>query len=76
MINALRVEYWNDELERYPVDIGRSLAEKDVYYPVRNRDYRNWRKAKGRGGDFLIMTVPKLIKLDQPIVLDMEEVCK
>jgi hypothetical protein len=41
MINALRVEYWNDKVERYPLDIGSSLAEKDVYYPVRNRDYRN-----------------------------------
>lgn len=76
MINALRVEYWNDKVERYPLDIGDSLAERDVYYPVRNRDYRNWRKVHSRGGDFLIMTEPKLHKLNQPIVLDMAEVCK
>ncbi len=59
-----------------PVDIGKKMAEGEVYYPVRNRDYRQWRKVKQRGGDFLIMTEPKLIRLDQPIVLEMAEVCR
>ena len=58
------------------MDIGNKFAEADVYYSVRNRDYRQWRKAKERGGDFLIMTEPKLLKLNQPIVLDMAEVCR
>ena len=58
------------------MDVGNKFAEADVYYPMRNRDYRQWRKAKKRGGDFLIMTEPKLLKLNQPIVLDMAEVCR
>jgi hypothetical protein len=58
------------------VDVGNKFAEADVYYPVRKRDYRHWRKVKGRGGDFLIMTEPKLLKLNQPIVLDIAEVCR
>lgn len=75
-LNAKRFELWNEDHADFPMDIGRSLAEKDIYYPVRNRDYRNWRQVKGRGGDFLIMSEPKLIKLDRPIVLDMAEVCR
>jgi hypothetical protein len=58
------------------MDIRRSLAEKDVYYPVYNRHHRRWRELHKRGGDVLIMTEPKLVKLDRPIVLDMPEVCK
>ncbi len=71
-----RIEVWNEDLWRYPMDVGRSLAEKDVYYPVYNRHYRQWRELHRRGRDFLIMTEPKLVKLDRPIVLDMPEVCK
>ena len=75
-LNAQSIELWNEQMSRYPMDIGQSLAEKDVYYPVRNSDYRHWRKVHSRGGDFLIMTEPKLIKLDKAIVLDMAEVCR
>jgi hypothetical protein len=75
-LNSQQLELWETEVGRYPMDISGNLAEKDVYYPVRNRNYRNWRQVKGRGGDFLIMTEPKLLKLNQPIVLDMAEVCR
>jgi hypothetical protein len=75
-LNSKRIEPWDSEVSLFPVDIGGSLLEKDIYFPVRNRDYHLWRKAKDRGGDFLIMTQPKLIKLDQPIKLDMPEVSK
>ncbi len=74
-LNNQRMEFWNNEVARFPVDIGTKMAEADVYYPLHNRDYRQWRKSKKRGGDFLIMTEPKLVRLDQPIVLDMAEVC-
>jgi hypothetical protein len=75
-LNSQRIELWNDEVWRFPLDIGRSWAEKEVYYSVRNSDHRRWREIHNRGGDFLIMTEPKLVKLDQPIVLDMPEMCK
>ena len=29
-----------------PVDVGRSLKDKEVFYPVRNGDFRGWRKIK------------------------------
>jgi hypothetical protein len=29
-----------------PVDVGSSLKDKEVFYPVRNRDFRSWRQIK------------------------------
>ena len=75
--NTQRLEVGSEfELFRFALDTGGSLLEKDVYYPIRNRDYRQWRAKHQRGGDFLIITETKLVKLDQPIVLDMPEVCQ
>lgn len=59
-----------------PVDTGSKQLKKEVFYPVRNRDFRRWRKLKKRGGDFLIFSAPERIKLHQPIILDLGEVCK
>jgi len=54
-----------------PVDTGRKLDKRQVYYPIRNRDFRAWRELKGRGGDFLIFSDMKLVKLERPIALDL-----
>jgi hypothetical protein len=75
-LNNVRLELWSNEVNQFPVDIGKNLYEKDIYYPVRNRDYQLWRKNKERGGDFLIMTQPNLVKLEKAIILDMTEVCE
>jgi hypothetical protein len=52
------------------------MRKQDVYYPVRNRDYSTWREKFNRGGDFLILTEPKKIKLPNPIKFAMEELCR
>jgi hypothetical protein len=75
-LNAQRIELWNGEIASLPMDVGHNWAENDVYTPIYNRTYRKWRERHLRGGDFLIMTEPKLVKLDQPIVLDMPEACQ
>ncbi|WP_252433887.1 DUF6402 family protein [Burkholderia multivorans] len=49
---------------------------KDVYWPVHNKTYRDWRAAHNRGGDFMVYTKPRLIKLDKPIVLKIDTVCR
>jgi len=54
-----------------PVDTGRKLDKRQVYYPIRNRDFRAWRELKGHGGDFLIFSDMKLVKLERPIALDL-----
>lgn len=56
-----------------PVDVGNGLKEKEIFYPVRNRDFRSWRQLKGRGGDFLIFSDLEVIKLPVPIIIDLGE---
>jgi hypothetical protein len=59
-----------------PVDIKSSLRKADVFYPVRNRDFRRWREIKGRGSDLLIFSNLQKVRLSKPIVIDLNEVCK
>jgi hypothetical protein len=69
------LEAGNETTPPFPVDLLGKLFGKDIYYPVRNRDFLNWRDKKGRGGDFLVFSNRELIKLKSPITLDMGEVC-
>ncbi|MBC7620875.1 MAG: hypothetical protein H7293_18135 [Candidatus Saccharibacteria bacterium] len=51
----------------YPV-VDVSVYDKDnVLYPVTNKDYRDWRKQHGQGGDFMIYTDRRTVRLDSPI---------
>ncbi|HEX7684431.1 MAG TPA: DUF6402 family protein [Trinickia sp.] len=64
-----------------PVDVinglfKRSLRRQDVYYPVYNSDYNAWREKYNRGGDFLIYSDRRKVKLPKPIRFTLEEVCK
>lgn len=70
------IELGNQTYPPFPVDVVGKLLGRDVYYPVRNRDFQDWRTKKGRGGDFLIYSDRKLVKLDAPIFLDMGEICQ
>ncbi|MDR1229065.1 MAG: DUF6402 family protein, partial [Azoarcus sp.] len=40
--------------------------EEDVFWPVFNSDYNEWRKKHNHGGDFVIFSKPKLVKLKRP----------
>lgn len=64
-----------------PVDVinglfKRSLRKQDVYYPVYNSDYNAWREKYNRGGDFLIYSNRRKVRLPKPIQLTLEEVCR
>jgi hypothetical protein len=52
------------------------MRKQDVYYPVHNRDYSTWREKFNRGGDFLIFTKPRKIKLPDPIKFSTEDICR
>ncbi|WP_175914673.1 DUF6402 family protein [Burkholderia metallica] len=54
----------------------RKFMAKDVYWPVHNKTYREWRAAHNRGGDFMVYSRPNLVKLDNPIVLKLDTVCR
>ncbi|KVL40383.1 DUF6402 family protein [Burkholderia sp. MSMB1835] len=54
----------------------RKFLAKDVYWPVHNRTYRDWRSVHNRGGDFMVYSKLKLIKLDKPIMLKIDTLCR
>lgn len=63
-----------------PVDrrtgLVRKLIEKDVYYPVYNRSYAEWREKHNRGGDYMIYSKPQLYKLSKPITIKLDRICR
>ncbi|WP_232469864.1 DUF6402 family protein [Burkholderia ubonensis] len=78
------IEQWRylpegDEVNK-PIDrrtsLFRKFLAKDVYWPVHNKTYRDWRSAHNRGGDFMVYSKPKLIRLDKPIILKFDTVCR
>ncbi|WP_208449582.1 DUF6402 family protein [Burkholderia ambifaria] len=78
------IEQWRylpegDEVNK-PIDrrtsLFRKFLAKDVYWPVHNKTYRDWRSAHNRGGDFMIYSKPKLLKLDKPIILTIDTICR
>lgn len=54
----------------------RKFVEKDVYWPVYNRSYNEWRVQHNRGGDFMIYSKPQLYKLKKPITIKLETICR
>ncbi|MCO8321134.1 DUF6402 family protein [Burkholderia cenocepacia] len=63
-----------------PVDARRGffgkLVKKDVYWPVYNRTYNEWRSKHNRGEDFMIYSNPQLFKLTKPIIIKLETICR
>ena len=52
----------------FAVLLGDKLNEENTYYPVRNRDFRNWQTKFKRGGNILSFSDLKLIALETPVV--------
>jgi hypothetical protein len=74
------MSYIYDNGFKKPVDIldglFRDLRKKDVYYPVHNSDYNAWRNKFRRGGDFVIYTELRKIRLQRSIKFHLNEICK
>ncbi|MGV2288021.1 DUF6402 family protein [Trinickia sp. YCB016] len=56
-----------------PVYTEKPLSERSVYYPIRNRDFRAWQQKHQQGGDFLIYSDKKFIRLEKPIIVELPE---
>lgn len=56
--------------------IVRKFKEEDIYFPVFNRNFNEWREKHNRGGDFWIFSKPKYIKLAKPIEFSLETLCR
>lgn len=54
----------------------RKLLRKNVYYPVYNKSYNEWREKHNRGGDIMIYSRPQLLKLGKPIQFKLETICR
>ena len=53
----------------YPIAVGDMRVRDSVYYPVRNSSFRRWQQHHQRGGDFVIFSDYRCIRLRQPIEL-------
>ncbi|MFD1555283.1 DUF6402 family protein [Paraburkholderia silviterrae] len=51
----------------YPVARGNMRGKGNVYYPVHNKDFRQWAMKHQRGGDFIIFSNRKCVRLREPI---------
>ncbi len=60
----------------FPVVAGSTIANLHepgkVYYPVRNRSFREWQARHHRGGDFIIFSDYRPIMLAKPITVYFE----
>jgi hypothetical protein len=67
---------WFDGVD-FAVQVGQQYTPENIFYPVRNIDFRNWqmqaRKPKQRGGNVLIFSDLKQIQLSTPIVIPIGE---
>ena len=70
----------NQQTVDKPIDTRRGMfgkfLEKDVYWPVYNRSYNEWRAKHKRGEDFMIYSKPQLYKLKNPIVIELGTICR
>ncbi|NQE47959.1 DUF6402 family protein [Herbaspirillum rubrisubalbicans] len=77
----LKLDYFSgQDVVDKPVDARRGLFRKfietDVYWPVYNRSYNEWREKHNRGEDFMIYSKPQLYKLKNPIIIDLGTLCR
>ncbi|WP_310631365.1 DUF6402 family protein [Paraburkholderia sp.] len=51
------------------VTTGKVSVKSEVYYPVRNKDFRDWAIKHQRGGDFVVLTKPRYVPVYPPITI-------
>ena len=51
------------------VTTGRVTVKSELYYPVRNKDFREWAIKHQRGGDFVVLTKPQYVPVYPPITI-------
>jgi hypothetical protein len=51
----------------YPVAVGDPRVAGNVYYPVQNKDFRQWAIKHQRGGDFIVYSDYRFVPVSPPI---------
>ncbi|MCL1825890.1 MAG: DUF6402 family protein [Betaproteobacteria bacterium] len=65
---------WSQDL---PVSVNgerKVYTSEAVYWPVFNSTFNRWRNKHGRGQDYMVFSMPELIKLKKPIEWKMDKV--
>lgn len=69
---ALASEMTEWDWPMLPVARNRAIRNDDVYYPVRNKDYRNWQVKHKQGGDLILYSDIKWVRLNTPLVVEFD----
>lgn len=56
----------------YPIARHGKISEDTVYYPVRNKDYRAWQLKHAQGGDMILYSDRKIVRLVEPQVIEFD----
>ncbi|CAG9263750.1 conserved hypothetical protein [Burkholderia diffusa] len=54
----------------YPVVVDGKRSRDNIYYPIRNKSFREWQQRHRRGGDFIIFSDYRCVTLPQPIEIE------
>ncbi len=56
----------------YPVARGGIISESTVYYPLRNKDYRDWQLKHKQGGDLILYSDRNKLRFSDPWVVEFD----
>ncbi|WP_231586497.1 DUF6402 family protein [Cupriavidus basilensis] len=56
----------------FPVARDGMITERNVYYPVRNKDYRDWQLKHKQGGDLVLYSDRKWLGFGAPLVVEFD----
>ena len=68
---AIAHHIMNSDWLMFPVARDGAISASDVYYPVCNRDYRNWQLKHKQGGDLVLYSNIKFVNLAEPITMEI-----
>ncbi|RQS22728.1 hypothetical protein DIE03_29000 [Burkholderia sp. Bp8992] len=54
----------------YPVVVEGKRSRDNIYYPIRNKSFREWQLRHQRGGDFVIFSDYRCVTLSHPIEIE------
>jgi hypothetical protein len=56
---------------KYPVATNWPWKNSNVYYPIQNKDFREWQQKHRQGGDILLFSDPKTVQLKPWITMEI-----
>ncbi|WP_309491373.1 DUF6402 family protein [Trinickia mobilis] len=56
----------------FPVARDGMISDGNIYYPVRNKDYRQWQLKHGQGGDLVLYSDKRLLRLKVPLIVEFD----